>query len=252
MRKRFLKIVAAATVTTIALTLGASGAFAESDKNKADGSDLTADKFVIFVDEETMAKHNAYMQAFEEAYTKAFDEEVAKIDWDEFERNLERNLASDERSAEPLESPGVVAKRNAMAKAKAVCDAQGLHAVYELKEDTSAPWTTYRATIPTPDFNNTSIPFAFPPDYFSCVISGDGASMKAAAGYSGNFKHMLVSATYSNGEVITRRDSGTKEELSCMIPSGTLVKVVYQFNIYQGTDSTSKNLESVSITLIPQ
>lgn len=142
-----------------------------------------------------------------------------------------------------------------MEKAKAICEAQGLRSVYELEEDTSAPWTTYRATIPTDDFSRTSIPFAFPPNYFSCVvcsISGEPASMKAAPGYSGNYKHMMVSATYSNGNVITRRDSGTKEELSCEIPEGNLVKVVYQFHIYKGTDTVSENMESVNITLIPE
>lgn len=70
MRKHFLKTVAAVTAATIVLTLGSSGAFAENSTNKADSPEITADKFVISVDDETMAMHNAYMQAFEEAYKK--------------------------------------------------------------------------------------------------------------------------------------------------------------------------------------
>lgn len=251
MRKRFLKIIAAATVTTIAITLGASGAFAESDNGEPTEFTVVNDNGDTFVaTEEMLAEHREYTMAFGEAYERALQEELSKVDMSEFEQKL---LNGEEN----VEDPNHAARERAYARAEEECEAKGLVPIlgqFNTASISSDDDVNFRLELPVA--NIESADYNKNVKYFYFEAKSNTGKMKAISSYAGNYKHITVAITYENGEMSSKTVRGTSQELTCIAPEkpncGKIVKAQYMFFIYNGTDTGSDVLNYAVFTFIKE
>jgi len=239
MRKRFWKITSVAAAISIALALGVNSAFADS----ADSGNESA---IVVIDEETMAKANAYAEAYEKAYDEALQEEMANI-----EADMEKFCSDfiNGNGIEVVEDPHVVARKNAEKIATEKCEALGLQReILELQPLVNAPYTGWRGSFPVPDFNGYSYPFFDPPYYCRCTAGGSLATIKGTTGYETSYKSVSVTVTYADGTTASNSNKGVSPTISVTVPNEkTIVSAHYMFALFDNSDPRSQYKEVVFI-----
>jgi len=243
MRKHFWKITSAAAAISIALALGVNSAFADS----ADSGNESA---IVVIDEETMAKANAYAEVYEKAYDEALQKEMANIEAD-MEKFYDELLNGDARSV--VEDPHVTARNNASKIAEEACEALGLERQKNvLTEMQNTDYSGWRGTFPVPSLKGYSYPFFDPPNYSTCITAGRIAKMEAKSGYSWNYKSVSVSVTYSYGTSASDSEKGVGAALTAEVPESNkkIVRADYTFTFFVGSTVTTDISEFVMVTLI--
>lgn len=108
-------------------------------------------------------------------------------------------------------------------------------------------------TFVVPSIEDVNMKFYGAPDRCACSIeNGTTATMTATQGYLGNFKHVTVFLTYSDGTV-TRKSAFGNDAIISAEPSssaGYITKAEYHFYLNAGTGSAAEFLEVTDITLI--
>lgn len=236
MKNRFIKLTLTAVVTSAALIFSNISAVAANENTVAG---------VVVIDEETMAKNNAYAEAYEKFYEEALQEEMSKIDFDKLLDEVVLNPNAF------LEDPHAVVRRKAEERAEEKCETLGLSAAIELTPIDGAAWTSWYGTFSVDSIENTVLEFTSP-DYFSCTVGGRTGTITARYGYIGNFKSVSVDITYSDGTTDHKYERSNKSlfSVTASYKNKTIVKATYKFTILNGTGSTADYLEMAIVNLV--
>lgn len=255
MKKHFWKIISAAAAVSIALSLSSNSVLADSSNaagksNEPSTFTVVNDKNESFVaTDEMLEKHGEYVMAFIDEYEKALDEELSKVDKEEFINQI--------ATSDAFEDPYVLARDTAYEIAGERCKARGLEPVPGL-EPTKVTANSAQAKapagltsdIPVYDIKNTRYPANTKNIY--AVAGGNSGNMRVTTDFAGNFKHITVQLVYADGTVSSNTVSSNAQEFSCTAPyksdCGELVKAIYTFCLYNGTGSGSGLFDFVRVT----
>lgn len=238
MRKKFLKIVSAATAMALSLTIGVSSAIAAEDDTKVSASstvDLTGEKAKLII------TNNNYAEKYDQLFEEALKKEVAEID---------NNFEKYEPIIKAGNDPYAAARKRAEKAAQDECEKLGLYSTIELTPMPNVPYKGWTGTFEVADIATTTLSFDNP-TRFTCTAGGGMASISGKIGYYNMYKRASVTVTFSNGTTSSDIKSGTGRTVSAaaLSKTGVITKGSYSLYMYDGTDSSSGLYEVAYITL---
>lgn len=267
MRKRFWKIAVAATASVLALTSVTASSIAEiADKSAKDNVVVIAEKSAvnesgytvadnggIVLTDEDIAEYQKYYEVYKEAYERALQEELSKVNHEEFYDKM--------AAGEYPNDPNIVARERAQARAEEECRAKGRSikssSIKLTKREGFTAFDLYEGTFDVSQVDKQTFSFINPPYFFECTSGKeDGGSgiegiMEVPSGYAGNYKNISVTITYSDGTVQTGRSHSNSSTCSVTIPKSakTIEKASFNYYLYAGSDTTTKVLECAIVNL---
>lgn len=237
LRRKFLKIVSAATTIALALTIGVCSAAAEDDAKISAGStvDPTGENAKLII------TSNEYAEKFEQIYEEVLEKEVAEI---------EDNFMKYEPQIMDGIDPYAQAREKAEKIAQEECEKLGLYTEYLLTPMENVSYIGWQGNFPVEDIEDSQLTFRSP-NSFTCTSGNRTAKITARNDFSANLKRASVNVTYDNGATSSNSANGNSIIVSTTATPkiGTITKGTYSLYMYNGNGSGSGLYEVAFITL---